>query len=84
MMPKMTLLSPTMLPTERSISPVMMTQVIGRAINKIGVTSSSRKPSVMGVANFGSATEATMITATSRAMIAISRVSRIRRHSGAP
>jgi hypothetical protein len=84
MMPNNTLLRPTMLPTDRSISPVMITQVMGKAISKIGMTSSSRKPSVIGVANRGKAAEATMITASSKTMIAISRVSNTRRHSGAP
>lgn len=40
--PVTTLDSPTMLPTERSISPVIMMRVIGRAISRIGAMSSSR------------------------------------------
>ena len=41
-MPSSTLERPTMLATERSISPVMMMSVIGRAMSRIGATSSSR------------------------------------------
>ena len=41
-MPVITLESPTMLATERSISSVMMMSVIGRAISRIGATSRSR------------------------------------------
>ena len=37
-----TLDRPTMLATERSISPVMMISVIGRAMSRIGATSRSR------------------------------------------
>ena len=80
----MTLLSPTMLATDRSISPVMITNVIGNAISRIGVTSSSRNPKVTVVPNRGTTAEATMITPISRAMMAISRVSRARRHKGWP
>jgi hypothetical protein len=40
--PTRTLLSPTTLATERSISPVMITSVIGRAIRRIGAMSSNR------------------------------------------
>ena len=40
--PMTTLDSPTMLATDRSISPVMMMSVIGRAMSRIGATSSSR------------------------------------------
>jgi hypothetical protein len=41
-MPTRTLLSPTTLATERSISPVMMTNVIGSAISRIGAVSRNR------------------------------------------
>ena len=41
-MPRMTLESPTMLATDRSISPVMMMSVIGSAMSRIGAMSSSR------------------------------------------
>ncbi len=60
--PNSTLLRPAMLATDRSISPVMITIVIGRAMNRIGVTSSSRKYMVIGVPNLGTIAEATMIT----------------------
>ena len=40
--PTSTLVSPTTLATERSISPVTMTRVIGRAISRIGAVSSRR------------------------------------------
>src|SRR5215207_3577308 len=80
----MTLLRPTMLATDKSISPVMITSVIGNAMSKIGVTSSSRNPRVTVVPNRGTTADATMITAISRPMIAISRVSKTRRHKGWP
>ena len=41
-MPVSTLVSPTMLATERSISSVMMMSVMGSAISRIGATSRSR------------------------------------------
>ena len=40
--PSMTLLSPTTLATERSISPVTMISVIGSAISRIGAMSRNR------------------------------------------
>jgi hypothetical protein len=40
--PAVTLESPTMLATERSISSVMMMSVIGSAMSRIGATSRSR------------------------------------------
>ncbi len=40
--PRSTLLRPTTLATERSISPVTITSVIGSAISMIGAMSSSR------------------------------------------
>ena len=42
-----------MLATERSISPVMITSVIGRAISRIGAMSWSRNFSVSGPSKLG-------------------------------
>ena len=82
--PSSTLLSPTMLPTDRSMSPVMMTAAIGNAMSSTVAMSRKRNVIVMGVANFGTASDATTRTTPSSATIAISRVSSTRRHSGRP
>ena len=58
MTPSSALESPAMLATDRSISPVMMISVIGMAISRIGMTSSSRNPTVTGEANRGIAMHA--------------------------
>ena len=44
---------PTTLATDRSISPVTMTMVIGSAISRIGAASRTRKGSVSGPEKFG-------------------------------
>ncbi len=51
--PMVALVSPAMLATERSISPVMMISVIGMAISRTGITSRSKKPVVTGDAKRG-------------------------------
>ena len=51
--PTSTLLSPTTLATDRSISPVMMISVIGSAISRIGAMSRNRKYSVSGPSKSG-------------------------------
>ena len=58
MTPSSALDRPATLATDRSISPVMMISVIGMAIIRIGITSSSRKPTVTGEANRGIAMQA--------------------------
>ena len=42
-----------MLATDRSISPVMMISVIGRAMSRMGAMSCSRNLSVSGPSKFG-------------------------------
>ena len=81
-MPVSTLVSPTMLATERSISSVMMMSVMGSAISRIGAMSRSRKVTVSGLSKFGTTASATAMTITSSAITAISRVRSIRRHAG--
>ena len=51
--PSSTLLRPMMLATDRSISPVMMTSVIGRAMSRIGAMSWSRNFRVSGPSKLG-------------------------------
>ena len=51
--PSSTLLRPMMLATDRSISPVMMISVIGRAISRIGAMSCSRNFRVSGPSKLG-------------------------------
>ena len=81
-MPVMTLERPTMLATERSISSVMMMSVIGSAISRMGATSRSRYVTVSGLSKLRTDARATTITTSRMPMIAASRVSRMRRHSG--
>ena len=50
------LVRPAVLATDRSISPEMITSVMGVAIIRIGMTSSSRKPVVRTEANLGTKT----------------------------
>ena len=50
--PTSTLLSPTTLATDRSISPVMMTIVIGNAMRRIGAVSRNRYVRVSGPSKF--------------------------------
>jgi hypothetical protein len=61
------LVSPSVLATDRSISPVTTMSVIGSAISAIGVRSSSRKPQLRPVANPSTRTPAPTITTTSAA-----------------
>ncbi len=51
--PSSTLLRPMMLATDRSISPVMITSVIGRAISRMGAMSCRRNLMVSGPSKFG-------------------------------
>src|SRR5665647_1252336 len=60
------LVKPAVLATDRSISPVMMTSVIGRAIMRMGITSSSRNPAVRAEANLGTTSESTITTARTK------------------
>jgi hypothetical protein len=64
--PMTALVRPAVLATDRSISPVMMTRVIGMAMRRIGMTSRSRKPTVTGEAKRGMSRHAP-ITTTRRA-----------------
>ena len=63
--PMTALVRPAVLATDRSISPVMMTSVIGIAMRRIGITSRSRKPTVTGEANRGMSRQAPMTTTSS-------------------
>jgi hypothetical protein len=80
--PTRTLLRPTTLATDRSISPVTMTSVIGSAISRMGAESWMRKGNVSGPEKFGTVLLAQSTTSTRTAMIAVSRVRRTRRQSG--
>jgi hypothetical protein len=80
--PTSTLLRPTTLATERSISPVTITSVIGSAMSRIGATSRSRNGRVSGPEKLATLTLDQATTTTSSPMTPISRVSRVRRHSG--
>lgn len=80
--PVSTLDRPTMLATDRSISPVTMIAVIGSAMMRIGKMSSSRYVIVILLPKFGTTMLAKTTTMTTRAMIALSRVRRRRCHSG--
>ena len=51
--PSRTLLRPITLATDRSISPVTMTRVIGSAISRIGAMSCRRNFSVSGLSKLG-------------------------------
>jgi len=70
------------LATDRSISSVMMISVIGRAMSRIGAISRMRYVSVSGLSKFGTVTVAITITRASRPMMAASRFTTTRRHSG--
>src|SRR4051812_32504095 len=72
------LLRPTVLATDRSISPVTITRVSGRAISMITTTSSSRKPVFRVAANPSTLKAATSRKATRTSVITPSPVPRRR------
>src|SRR5690606_2490200 len=74
MTPMAELVNPTMLATDRSISPVAMIRVIGRASNKIGARSSTRKPALRDVPKCSTVAAAITMTASVARMIATSQV----------
>ena len=62
--PMAALVSPTMLATDRSISPVMMMSVIGRARTRMGARSRMRKPAFRDVPNSSMLNDATTRNST--------------------
>ena len=80
--PSVTLLSPTMLATERSISAEIRIRAIGKAMRRIGVTSSSKYPKVRGLENLRIDIDATTATMIKAMTTANSRVRKNRFHAG--
>ena len=74
--PKTQLVKPAMLATERSISPVMMIRVFGRARSRTGMMSMSRNPTLRDVAKPLTVRDATMMLATRATMMAASQLRR--------
>src|SRR3954454_2205584 len=84
-LPMTALDSPTVLATERSISPVMITRVSGRAISMITTTSSSRNPALRVEANPSTVRPAITRNATSTRVMTPSPVpSRRSREAAGP